>query len=410
MEALVPLAGYNIIIIDMLMTQTWRWYGPNDPVTLSDVSQAGATGIVNALHQIPNGEVWSLQEIQKRKNEIENAGLTWDVVESLPVHEKIKTRTGDFKQIIENYKLSMKNLASCGVYVICYNFMPILDWTRTRLDMPMEDGSLALEFNALELRVFDLHILKREGAEQDYTTDEMDQAKDQFIKLTSSEIQRISDNILKGLPGSEEGYSMDEFKAMLDTYKGIDADQLRSHLVKFLEEIIPLADQLGIRMCIHPDDPPFSLLGLPRVVSTQSDYQYIFNQVTSLSNGITFCTGSLGVRADNDLPAIFDVFADRVHFLHLRSTKRDIEGNFFEADHLTGDVDMFEIITRVIKEQRRRASEKREDLSIPMRPDHGHQMLDDLIKPKINPGYSAIGRLRGLAELRGLEWGINKMI
>ncbi len=394
----------------MLMTQTWRWYGPNDPVSLSDVSQAGATGIVNALHQIPNGEVWSLEEIQKRKNEIENSGLTWDVVESLPVHEKIKTRTGDFKQIIENYKLSMKNLASCGVYVICYNFMPILDWTRTRLDMPMEDGSLALEFNALELRVFDLHILKRDGAEQDYTTDEIDQAKDQFIKLTSSEIQRISDNILKGLPGSEEGYSMDEFKAMLDTYKGIDADQLRSHLVKFLEEIIPLADQLGIRMCIHPDDPPFSLLGLPRVVSTQSDYQYIFDKVTSLSNGITFCTGSLGVRADNDLPAIFDVFADRVHFLHLRSTKRDIEGNFFEADHLTGDVDMFEIITRVIKEQRRRASENREDSSIPMRPDHGHQMLDDLIKPKINPGYSAIGRLRGLAELRGLEWGINKMI
>ncbi len=394
----------------MLMTQTWRWYGPNDPVSLSDVSQAGATGIVNALHQIPNGEVWSLEEIQKRKNEIENSGLTWDVVESLPVHEKIKTRTGDFKQIIENYKLSMKNLASCGVYVICYNFMPILDWTRTRLDKPMEDGSLALEFNALELRVFDIHILKRDGAEQDYTIDEKDQAKDQFIKLTSSEIQRLSDNILKGLPGSEEGYSMDEFKAMLDTYKGIDADQLRSHLVKFLEEIIPLADQLGIRMCIHPDDPPFSLLGLPRVVSTQSDYQYIFDKVTSLSNGITFCTGSLGVRADNDLPAIFDVFADRVHFLHLRSTKRDIEGNFFEADHLTGDVDMFEIITRVIKEQRRRASENREDSSIPMRPDHGHQMLDDLIKPKINPGYSAIGRLRGLAELRGLEWGINKMI
>lgn len=394
----------------MKMTQTWRWYGPKDPVSLSDVRQAGATGIVNALHHIPNGDIWSVEEIQKRKDEIEKAGLTWDVVESLPVHEKIKTRTSDFQQIIENYKVSMENLASCGVYVICYNFMPILDWTRTRLDMPLEDGSLALEFNASELRVFDLHILNRVGAEKDYSAEEIEQAKNQFASLYPSDIQRISDNMLKGLPGSEEGYSMEEFKAMLDTYKGIDADQLRSHLVQFLAEIIPLAEKLGIRMCIHPDDPPFTLLGLPRVVSTREDYQYIFDQVPPLSNGITFCTGSLGVRADNDLPAIFDAFADRVHFLHLRSTKCDAEGNFYEADHLTGDVDMFEIITRVTKEQRRRHAEKREDASIPMRPDHGHQMLDDLVKPKINPGYSAIGRLKGLAELRGLEWGINKMV
>ena len=392
------------------MTQTWRWYGPNDPVSLLDIRQAGATGIVNALHHIPNGDIWSVEEIQKRKNEIEKAGLTWDVVESLPVHEKIKTRTEDFEQITENYKQSMKNLASCSVYVICYNFMPILDWTRTRLDMPLEDGSLALEYNASELRVFDLHILQREGAQQDYTPQEIEQAKKQFKDLETSDIQRISDNMLKGLPGSEEGYSMEEFKTMLDTYKGIDADQLRSNLVKFLEEVIPLAEKLGIRMCIHPDDPPFSLLGLPRILSTRSDYQYIFDQVTPLSNGITFCTGSLGVRADNDLPAFFDAFADRVHFLHLRSTKRDAKGNFFEADHLTGDVDMLEIITRVIREQRRRVVENRQDASIPMRPDHGHQMLDDLVKPKINPGYSAIGRLRGLAELRGLEWGINKMI
>lgn len=394
----------------MKMTQTWRWYGPNDPVSLLDVRQAGATGVVNALHHIPNGDIWSVKEIQKRKNEIEKAGLTWDVVESLPVHEKIKTRSADFEQIIENYKESMKNLAACGVYVICYNFMPILDWTRTRLDMPLENGSLALEYNASELRVFDLCILRREGAEQDYTIEEIEQAKNQFKNLEALDIQRISDNMLKGLPGSEEGYSMEEFKAMLDTYKGINADQLRSHLVQFLSEIIPLAEELGIRMCIHPDDPPFTLLGLPRVMSTQSDYQFIFDQVPPMSNGITFCTGSLGVRADNDLPAIFDAFADRVHFLHLRSTKRDAEGNFYEADHLTGDVDMFEIITRVIKEQRRRVAENRQDASIPMRPDHGHQMLDDLVKLKINPGYSAIGRLKGLAELRGLEWGINKMI
>lgn len=394
----------------MKMTQTWRWYGPNDPVSLMDVKQAGATGIVNALHHIPNGDIWSVEEIQKRKYEIEASGLSWDVVESLPVHEKIKTRTANFQQIIENYKVSMQNLASCGVNVICYNFMPILDWTRTRLDKLMEDGSLALEFNASELRVFDLQILQREGAENYYTFAEIEEAKNLFQKISSSDIQRISDNVLKGLPGSEEGYSMEEFKAMLDTYKGIDGDLLRSHLVQFLKKIIPLAESLGIRMCIHPDDPPFSLLGLPRVVSTKDDYQYIFDQVPSLSNGITFCTGSLGVRADNDLSAIFDAFADRVHFLHLRSTKRDAQGNFFEADHLIGDVDMFEIITRVIKEQRRRVIEKREDASIPMRPDHGHQMLDDLVKPKINPGYSAIGRLRGLAELRGLEWGINKMI
>jgi mannonate dehydratase len=408
MEALAPLVGFKSR--KMKMTQTWRWYGPKDPVSLSDIRQAGATGIVNALHHIPNGAIWSEAEIQKRKQEIEVVGLSWDVVESLPVHENIKTRTGDFEQLIKNYKVSMKNLAKCGVFVICYNFMPILDWTRTRLDMVLEDGSLALEFNASELKLFDLCILKREGAQKDYSAKEISQAKVQFKNSSPEDIQRISDNILKGLPGSEEGYSLEEFTAMLNTYKGIDPDRLRLNLVQFLSDIIPVAESLGIRMCIHPDDPPFSLLGLPRVVSKLEDFKYIFDNVPPLSNGITFCTGSLGVRADNDLPAIFNAFADRVHFLHLRSTKRDADGNFHEADHLEGDVDMHEIITCVIKEQRRRADQNRDDASIPMRPDHGHQMLDDLVKEKINPGYSAIGRLRGLAELRGLEWGINRLI
>ena len=394
----------------MKMKQTWRWYGPNDPVKLSYVKQAGATGVVSALHHIPNGDIWPIREIQIRKDEIESARLSWDVVESLPVNEKIKTRTGNFEEIIENYKASMQNLASCGVYIICYNFMPILDWTRTRLDMPMEDGSLALEFNALELRIFDLHILKRKGSEEDYTVEEIEQAKNKFESLSKLEIQRISDNILKGLPGSEEGYSIEEFKSMLNNYIGISSNELRTNLIKFLNEIIPLAETLGIRMCIHPDDPPFKLLGLPRIVSTQSDFQFIFDQVPQLSNGITFCTGSLGVRADNNLSLIFKTFASRIHFLHLRSTKRDNNGNFYEADHLNGDVDMFKIIKLVIEEQRKRAAKNRKDYSIPMRPDHGHQMMDDLVKPKINPGYTAIGRLRGLAELRGLEWAINELI
>ena len=266
----------------MKMTQTWRWYGPKDPVSLSDIRQAGATGIVNALHHISNGAIWSELEIRKRKLEIEAAGLNWDVVESLPVHENIKTRTGDFEQLVENYKISMRNLANCGVYVVCYNFMPILDWTRTRLDKVLEDGSLALEFNALELRLFDLYILKREGAKKDYSTKEISQAKIQFENSSSEDIQRISDNILKGLPGSEEGYSLEEFTAMLNTYKGIDRDKLRLNLVQFLSDIIPVAESFGIRMCIHPDDPPFSLLGLPRVVSKLEDYKYIFDNVPTL--------------------------------------------------------------------------------------------------------------------------------
>ena len=390
------------------MKQTWRWYGPNDPVSLEDIKQAGATGIVNALHQIPNGEIWSVSEIIKRKEIIDNSGLSWDVVESLPVHENIKTKSGNFSELIDNYKKSMSNLASCGIKVICYNFMPVLDWTRTNLNMKFKDGSYALEFNYNALRAFDLFILKREKANKDYTKSEIENARNYFNSLSKKEKDEIRDNIIKGLPGSEEGYSLDSFKEILKTYDNIDSNQLKKNLVYFLKSIISHAKSIGVLMCIHPDDPPFSLLGLPRVVSNKEDYEYIFEQVPIENNGITFCTGSLGVISENNLGEIFDRFSNRVHFIHLRSTKRDNKGNFYEANHLEGDVDMYKIISKIINEQKRRFLNKRKDFNIPMRPDHGHQMLDDLRKKIVNPGYSAIGRLRGLAEIRGLEHGIIK--
>lgn len=390
------------------MKQTWRWYGPNDPVSLEDIKQAGATGIVNALHQIPNGEIWSVSEIIKRKEIINNSGLSWDVVESLPVHENIKTKSGNFSELIDNYKKSMSNLASCGIKVICYNFMPVLDWTRTNLNMKFKDGSHALEFNYNALRAFDLFILKREKANKDYTKYEIENSRNYFNSLSKKEKEEIRDNIIKGLPGSEEGYSLDSFKEILKTYDNIDSNQLKKNLVYFLKSIISHAKSIGVLMCIHPDDPPFSLLGLPRVVSNKEDYEYIFEQVPIENNGITFCTGSLGVISENNLEEIFDRFSNRVHFIHLRSTKRDNKGNFYEANHLEGDVDMYKIISKIINEQKRRFLNKRKDFNIPMRPDHGHQMLDDLRKKIVNPGYSAIGRLRGLAEIRGLEYGIIK--
>ncbi len=380
------------------LLQTWRWYGPSDPVTLQDVKQAGATGIVTALHHVPHGEVWPIEDIKERKAIIEASGLHWAVVESVPVHEAIKTRRADAAPYIENYKTTLKNLSACGIKTVCYNFMPVLDWTRTQLDLVMEDGSKALYFNWIDLAIFDLYILKRAGAEADYPADILKEAQERYSTLNEEQLKDLRVNVLMGIPNEKE-IELEALQNSIDDYKEIGKEGLKKNLTWFLSSIAGVCEENGIKMTIHPDDPPYAILGLPRIASNKDDLLYIVNSVDQPFNGICFCTGSLGAGPSNNLVEIFEAVKERVNFLHLRNVTKDAQGNFYEADHLEGDVNMYDVMKVVAAENAKR------DQPIPFRPDHGHQMLDDLEKVT-NPGYSAIGRLRGLAELRGLELGI----
>jgi mannonate dehydratase len=391
------------------LEQTFRWYGPNDAVTLAAIRQTGATGIVNALHQIPCGDVWSLDEIKQRQAMINASGLTWSVVESVNIHESIKTAGTDRDKYIENYIETLKSLSAAGIKTVCYNFMPVLDWTRTDLDYRLPNNASALRFYAPALAAFDLYVLEREGAYHDFTPQQQQAAK-AFLDGLDAENKTIFINtLMAGLPGTTDVLTVDEFKQHLNKYEHTDADALKENLAYFLKAIIPDAEKLGVRMCIHPDDPPFPILGLPRVVSTEKDLEDVINACPSPSNGITFCTGSLGARGDNDLPGIVERLGQHIYFLHLRNVQREADGSFYEADHLGGSTDMYAVMKNVIIEQKKRKDSGREDLAIPMRPDHGHRLLDDF-NYKTFPGYSIIGRLKGLAELRGLEMGIKRSI
>ena len=383
----------------MMMTQTMRWFGPNDPVPLHAIRQAGATGIVTALHEVANGEVWTADAIAARRRIVEDAGLEWKVVESLPVAEALKTRSPDWERLIEAYVASLRNLAGQGVEVVTYNFMPLLDWTRTDLSWALPDGARALRFELRALAVYDIHILRRPGAERDYAPDVVAAAAERFAGMDDAARTTLERTIIAGLPGSEESFSSPQLLAQIETYADVDAARLRANHVAFLEAVCPVAEAEGIRLVVHPDDPPFPIFGLPRVVSSEADVSALFAAVPSVANGLCFCSGSFGVRADNDLPGMVRRLGDRIGFVHLRSVQREPDGAFHEAAHLEGDAGMPAIMAELV------ALQARTGQSLPMRPDHGHQMADDLNR-HTNPGYSLIGRLRGLAELRGLETGL----